>query len=142
MQSLTSYPGRCGDESVSYCVAQLRMVFKPRTASNSGSDFKDVLVYLQPLKAAPGTVVYRPDQERAEVTDDHIEMFRVVRKLKGDGSRQGMVVRLTDIWRYVEMVPRFGKECNPEWNSENACELAKEFYLNCFADKQIYQSVY
>ncbi len=121
------------------------MVFRPHVRHGSfpgNLNLKDVLVYLQPFKAASGTVKYRHNKPRAQVTDDNIEMFRVVRQLNRDGSRHGAVVRLTDIWRYVEMVPRFGKRCDPEWNSENACELAKEFYLNCFADKDIYQSVY
>ncbi len=133
--------GRCGDESISYCVAQLRMVFKPRVY-HGHSNLKDVLVYLQPFKAAPGTVKYRSNKPRAQITKDDIEMFRVVRQLERDGSRRGMIAKLTDIWRYVEMVPKFGKRCDPEWHSDNACELAKEFYLNSFADRDIYQSVY
>lgn len=138
-----SYAGRCGDESTSYCVAQLRTIFKPRVRHGSigYSDFGDILVYLQPFKAAPGTIIYRPNEPRAQITENDIEMFRVVRQMRS-GSRRGMVVKLTDIWRYVELVPKFGKECNPEWNSENACELADEFYINSFADKDIYQSVY
>ncbi len=75
------------------------MVFKPRVAqgSNSNSNFKDVLVYLQPFKAAPGTVVHRPNEPRAQVTEDDIEMFRVVRVLNRDGSRRGVIAKLTDI---------------------------------------------
>lgn len=76
------------------------------------------------------------------MTDDDIEMFRVVRETNRDGSRRGMVAKLRDIWRYIELVPKFGKCCEEEWDSENACELATEFYVNCFADRDIYQSVY
>ncbi len=116
------------------------MVFRPRLGH--GIKSKDLLVYLQLFKAAPGTVRWRPHLGRAHMPDDGIEMFRVVRQTNGDGSRRGIVVKLTDIWRYVELVPRFGKKCNGDWNSKNACELATEFYVNSFADKDIYQSVY
>lgn len=74
--------------------------------------------------------------------DKDIQMFRVVRQLNRDGTRKGIVVKLTDIWRYIELVPRFGSECREGWNSENACELATEFFVNSFADKDIYQCVY
>ncbi len=116
------------------------MVFNPRLGH--GSNSRDLLVYLQPFKAAPGTIRWQPHKGRTQITDNDVEMFRVVRQTNRDGSRCGMVLKLTDIWRYIELVPRFGKRCNAEWNSNSACELAKEFYVNSFADKDIYQSVY
>lgn len=115
----------------------------PRLGHGVKSGLEDLLVYVQLLKPAPGSLVYPGrGQARSQVTDDDIEMFRVVREMNRDGTRHGIIAKLTDIWRYIELVPRFGKSCTDEWNSENACELATEFYVNCFADKDIYQSVY
>lgn len=120
------------------------MIFKPRLGRAGGdSRLEDLLVYLQPFKAAQGTVVYPGrGQARTQVTEDNIEMFRVTRKTLPNGSRPGIVVKLTDIWRYIELVPKFGKACNVEWNAQNTYELATEFYINSFADREIYQSVY
>ena len=75
------------------------------------------------------------------VPDDNIEMFRVRRLLDG-GTRASRLIRLVDIWRPVELVPRFGKTCPLHWTAENSVELAKEFYVNCFTDKETYQTVF
>lgn len=120
-------------------VAQLRMVFRPRVLPHSKSD---VLAYVQPFKPAPGTVSVQDDGSKAHVPDDGIEMFRVIRSLHRSGERKGLIIKLTDIWRPVELVPRFGKRCPANWTSSNAVELVEQFYVNCFSDKEAYQSIY
>lgn len=69
-------------------------------------------------------------------------MFRVVRSLRSDGSRRGLIIRLTDIWRPVELVPKFGTQCPKNWTYLNSVELAKEFYVNCYSDKETFQCLY
>lgn len=69
-------------------------------------------------------------------------MYKIVRSVRSDGSRRGLIIRLTDTWRPVEVVPHFGKECPEEWTACNAVELAKEFYVNNFSDKEIFQNIY
>lgn len=130
-----------GSASVSHFVAQLRAVFRPRHANSSPDD---CYAYVQPFKPAPGTICRQRGAGglRAHVTDDAIEMFRVVRCLDGNGNRRGMIVKLTDIWRLVELVPRFKAKCPSRWDSETAVELAEQFFVNSFADKEIYQAVY
>ena len=119
-------------------VAQLRMVFRPCCRSRTS----EILAYVQPFKPAPGTISQQEDGSKAHVPDDYIEMFRVVRSLHSDGKRKGLIIRLTDIWRPVELIPRFGKKCPVGWTSSNAVELADHFYVNCFSDKEAYQSIY
>ena len=118
--------------------AHLRMVFRPYRHSK----VSDILAYVQPFKPAPGTISQQEDGSKAHVPDDDIEMFRVVRSLHSDGKRKGLIIRLTDIWRPVELIPRFGKKCPVGWTSSNAVELADHFYVNCFSDKEAYQTIY
>ncbi len=77
------------------------------------------------------------------VPDDNIEMFRFVRDLDPeDLSRRGTIIRLLDIWRPIDVIPKFGEACPEEWTQDNSVELASEFYVNSFGDKETYQAVY
>lgn len=52
-----------------------------------------------------------------------------------------VVAKLTDIWRPVELIPCFGKQCPVDWTADNAVELSEDFYLNVFSDKDVYQAI-
>ncbi len=89
-------------------VAQLRMVFRP--ASNAKQKQPSpYYAFVQPFQPAPSTVRMQADGTRAHVTDDNIEMFHVCRCYTGNRRRVGRIVRLTDIWRPIELIPVFGK---------------------------------
>ena len=112
-------------------VAQLKIIFSPDYAkSNHGPIF---FAYIQPFRLAPSA---------KGMPDPGIHMYRVVRDLRSDWTRKGFIVPLTDIWRPVELIPKFGSKCNTTWTCDTAVEDAKEFYLNCFADKPTYIEVY
>ena len=110
-------------------IAQLRVIFAPDN-NHSGVPF---YAYVQPFRIAPNA--------RGKVDPD-IRLYRLVRELRSNRTRKGLVIPLTDIWRPVELVPRFGAKCNKDWTCDTAVELSKEFYLNCFADKSTYIEVY
>lgn len=123
--------------------AQVRLIFRPVYPDMNRPT--DCLAYVEPFRPASGTIgVNDDDGFPAHVTDDDIEMFRVQRALRSDGTRRGLIIRLTDIWRPVELIPKFPATCPPsrEWTAESAVELAREFYVNCFSDKEVYQNVY
>lgn len=118
---------------VGHFVAQVRLFFQQEVSTVASSD---VLVYVQPFEPASGTIKMKVQQPERDVN-----MFRVVRCIH-NGKRKGLVVKLTDLWRPVELVPVFGKECPASWTTENAVELAQEFYVNSFSEKETYQAVY
>ena len=68
-------------------------------------------------------------------------MFRVNRVVQR-GRRKGKIVPLTLIWRPIELIPVFGRRCPTGWTSNTAVEEADDFYVNCFSDKDVYQTVY
>ena len=110
-------------------VAQLRIIFSP-TDNYSGIPF---FAYVQPFKIAPSA---------KGAPDPDTQLYRLVRVLRNDRTRKGLIIPLTDIWRPVELIPRFGRKCNTGWTCDTAVELSKEYYLNCFADKPTYIEVY
>ena len=110
-------------------IAQLRVIFVPDN-NRSGVPF---YAYVQPFQIAPNA--------KGKVDPD-IQLYRLVRDLRSDRTRKGLIVPLTDIWRPVELIPRFGEKVSKDWTCDTAVELSKELYLNCFADKPTYLEVY
>ena len=110
-------------------IAQLRVIFVP----DIGSSAKQFYAYVQPFRIASNA--------KGKVDPD-TQLYRLVRDLRGDQTRKGLVIPLTEIWRPVELIPRFDKKCNTNWNCNTAVECSKQFYLNCFADKPTYIEVY
>ena len=107
----------------------MRVIFVPDD-NRSGVPF---YAYVQPFRIAPNA--------NGEVDPD-IQLYRLVRVLRGDRTRKGLIVPLTDIWRPVELIPRFGEEVSEDWTCDTAVELSNELYLNCFADMPTYLEVY
>ena len=107
----------------------MRIIFAP---PNNCSD-SPFFAYVQPFKIIPNA---------KDSADSDIKMYKLVRDLRGDRTRKGLIIPLTSIWRSVELIPKFGKSCNRDWTCDTALESSKEFYLNCFADKPTYIEVY
>lgn len=107
------------------------MIFVPNFPDNTIP--RTPYVYVQPFKLSPRS---------KGSADANVNMFSVTRVLRGNGTRKGLIVPLDHIWRPVELIPKFGKECNQTWTCDTAVEQAKEFYLNCFSDKPTYMEVY
>lgn len=127
--------------ALGHYVAQLRLIFRP-VRDPTQAHLSTYYAYVQVFVPAPSTVTRQEDGTRAHVPDNNVEMFRVVRSYTGNRRREGRIIRLIDIWRPVELIPVFGKKCPPNWNSTNAVESAKEFYVNSYSDKEVYQSIY
>ncbi len=100
------------------------------------------LAYVEYFKHGPKALSEQTEGGKNHVPDDNVEMFRVIRRVGRDRKRIGGVIRLTDIWRPIQLTPVFGKECPANWDLNNAVELAKEFYVNSFWDKETYMTVY
>ena len=100
-------------------VAQLRVVFVPNYTVKTRRPRP--FAYVQPLRIAYNAKG-RPDPA--------ILMYRFMRECRSDGTRKGIVFPLENLWRRVEMVPKIGIVCNPEWTCDTAVEEARELYLN------------
>lgn len=91
---------------------------------------------MEPFCPANGSV--RNDEH---VANPDSQLFHVKRYLKPDGTRIGLIVSLTDVWRQIDLIPYFGSKCPGQWASQTAVERAKEFIVNTFFDKEIFASM-
>jgi hypothetical protein len=77
------------------------------------------------------------------VPEDDIFMYRVSRPSTGMNI-EASVIPVASIARFVQLIPVFGPNPvdNKELNSNTSMAIVRDYYVNSFADKQIYQSVY
>ena len=61
-----------------------------------------------------------------------------------DGSRShvGEIILLLDVIHAVELIPKYGVAANCNVTLETCLELYNDFYLNNFADKEWYHTMY
>jgi hypothetical protein len=116
------YPG--------YRVAQVRLIFKLICQNTSHPLHKKPLLYVQWFS--------RP----AATTEDEIEMYLVERSLDANGKRVGSVIAQSSVLRFVHLIPRFGSKVDSALTADNSIERARVFYINSFADKEIYKTIY
>ncbi|TDL14397.1 hypothetical protein BD410DRAFT_809768 [Rickenella mellea] len=111
-----------------HAVVQIRIILRP--IGTAQKDTYPPLVYVQYLKPAPGTTQQARagnSQTEVHVVDDDIEMFRVVRKMRG-AERYGETIPLNDIWRAVQLIPAFGDACPEEWTCDNSVEICESLF--------------
>jgi hypothetical protein len=69
-------------------------------------------------------------------------MYRVSRP--ATGKRVESIISIAAIARFVQLIPVFGPnpDDEPALNASTSMAIVRDYYVNSFADKQIYQSVY
>jgi hypothetical protein len=80
----------------------------------------------------------------AEVPRKDINQPRVKRSYVIGSPRvqDGGIVELPSFARFVQLVPHFGKAASPSLEVSIDDPKHKTFYVNTFADKEIYQAVW
>lgn len=116
-------------------VAQVRLVFNPLFESRKPTLKNEYFAYLQPLEPPQHSL-----RDGVHVPDKGIGLYRVMRSHAADRTRNGLIVNLKDIWRPIDLVPKFGKKCPRKWNSSTSCEVAMEFFVNHFFDKETFET--
>jgi hypothetical protein len=69
-------------------------------------------------------------------------MYVLKRAVRSNGSRIGDIVPLGQVRMLVHLVPRFGAKADPHLTAQNSMEYSTEFFLNNFADKEVFFSLY
>ncbi|KAG8800253.1 hypothetical protein FRC16_003303 [Serendipita sp. 398] len=72
--------------------------------------------------------------------EKNINMYVVSREDRR-GVRRGAIIPLDSIVRFVQLVPKFGATAHPILTAENSADVCRDFYVNSFADKEVYQAV-
>lgn len=143
----TEFPLGCADavlispgNNVPSFVAQVRTVFQPRLPSHSKvripPGLQEPLLYVQPLH-----VVSTPEQQpemRMWVLERNTTLTEC-----GDVVREGLIVPLRSVSHAVDLAPVFGSTAVPATvSSSTSQEYYNQFYLNHYADKEIYNAVH
>ena len=78
---------------------------------------------------------------RVAVPSPNIEMFTVRRRLRNGSRYLGDIVRLDNVCQVVQLVPKFGSGVPSIMTCDNSLELLGEFYVNSFADKEVFHAI-
>jgi hypothetical protein len=112
-----------------YRVAQVRLFFRLHLLETDVSLHKERFAHVQ---------WFSPPRRVAEKGTN----MYVVSRLETDGVREGDIIPMSSISRFVQLVPKFGARAAPELTAYNSMDICRDYYVNSFGDKQIYQSVW
>jgi hypothetical protein len=75
--------------------------------------------------------------------EDEIKMY-LVQRSRGQltGQRVGSVIAQDSISRFVQLIPNFGPNADRTLTADESIEKVRLFWVNSFADKEIYKAVY
>ena len=95
------------------------------------------LVYAQRFDIIPQLTATPPT--RAAIPDPITGSYVFKRAFRTDRSRIGDIIPLSHCRMPIQLVPRFGAKADTRLTSKNSMEWSKEFFLNQYLDKDIYQ---
>ena len=95
------------------------------------------LLYAQRFDIIPQLTVAPPT--RAAIPDPVTGLYLLRRALRVDGSRIGDIIPLPHCHAPVQLVPRFGAKADIRLTNQNSMEWSREFFLNAYFDKHIFQ---
>ncbi|PVF91686.1 hypothetical protein CPB86DRAFT_719004, partial [Serendipita vermifera] len=110
-----------------YRIAQVRLFFRARLTAQHPLHMKP-LVYVQWF-SAPQLV-------------EPLHMFRVERLFSPQRQPLGCIVELTSIARFIQLIPEFGPVASHSFTANNSMNACARFFINSFADKEIYQAIW
>ncbi|KAI0737930.1 hypothetical protein C8Q80DRAFT_1222642 [Daedaleopsis nitida] len=117
------------------CVAQVRVVFKIPSKS---------LPYLFPRLSAsayPHHLAYVKWFTRLNTSHPDHGLYRISRSLRGS-ARLASIIPIEQLERSCHLYPDFGPVAPREWTSSTVLEDCSHFYVNAFADRNMYKLVY
>ncbi|KAI0054736.1 hypothetical protein BV25DRAFT_1922419 [Artomyces pyxidatus] len=118
-----------------YRITQIRVIFmlsiKARDAAFPGRNDED----------APRMAYVEWFTPFARVAEDNHDLYRIKRAFK-DGQRYASIISVDSIRRSVHLYPQFGPVAPRGWTSTNVLERCSTFFVNCFADRHTYITVY
>lgn len=124
-------------------MVQLRTIFSPIYFDETRS--RDVYCYAESFKFSS---LHREQQVVNGVPVEvftpapDIDMFMVNRHFRGDGAtRMGDIIHMVDIRDVLELVPVFGSKMRDDMNSDNSLEIAKNYFINNFSDKETFHAI-
>ncbi|KAG1802576.1 hypothetical protein EV424DRAFT_1331381 [Suillus variegatus] len=69
------------------------------------------------------------------------DMYLVHRCIHLNNTALGDIVPLESVRQVIQLIPKFGREVSAAMNCDNSLQLAREFYVNNFADKETFHVI-
>lgn len=115
-------------------MAQVRLIFQPVYPKDRVNFHYAYIEYFDFVSR---------DSNGVPKTEIDFDMFLVRRaRPRSNNVPKGDVIRLSDVWQPVELVPKFDHEADRLLTPHNVLDRPKAWYLNCFWNKHCYQSIY
>ena len=114
-------------------VVQIRVVFQlPKSALTS--------IFLSSRPAPPVDLAYVEWFSPLSMPDECHGMYQVSRSYHNN-RRLASIIPLAEVCRSVQLFPAFGRATPQEWQSPTVLEQCRNFYINPFLDRHMYQTL-
>ncbi|KAI6002200.1 hypothetical protein F5J12DRAFT_723281 [Pisolithus orientalis] len=70
-----------------------------------------------------------------------IKMFVTQWHFQSNGQQLGDIIYLDDVHQAVQLIPKFSAQAPPRLTCDNCLEVGQEFYVNSFADKEVFYAI-
>lgn len=118
-----------------YLVAQVQAILQPDTNLPCSS-----LLYVDFFNFLNQHYVVVDSIHVPAPTPD-LEMFIMHGQRRSDGQYLGNIVLLDNVCQVVQLIPKFGARALLNMTCNNSLEIVKEFYVNSFADKEMFHAI-
>ncbi|KAF9220459.1 hypothetical protein BS17DRAFT_852137 [Gyrodon lividus] len=118
-----------------YLVAQVKAILQPVTAP-----LQLPLLYVEFFNFSNAHFVV-VNGVRIVVPTPKIDMFLVHRRLRSNKLPLGDIIPMDSVRQVVQLIPKFGAAASPEMTCDNCLDVAREFYINSFADKETFHAI-
>ncbi|KIJ59743.1 hypothetical protein HYDPIDRAFT_32958 [Hydnomerulius pinastri MD-312] len=118
-----------------YLVAQVKAILQPVTAP-----LQPPLLYVEFFNFSNAHFVV-VNGVRIVVPTPKIDMFLVHRRLRSNKLPLGDIIPMDSVRQVIQLIPKFGAAASPEMTCDNCLDVAREFYINSFADKETFHAI-
>jgi hypothetical protein len=71
-----------------------------------------------------------------------LQIYRVSRSKDDETPQRRGIIELDSIARFIQLIPDFGPAISASLDANNSADTWPHYFINCFADKEIYQAVW
>ncbi|KAG1802822.1 uncharacterized protein HD556DRAFT_1489651 [Suillus plorans] len=120
-----------------YAVVQVKSILQPITKA---PHLNQPFLYVEFFNFSH-SLVSTFDELRIVTPAPVTDMFLVHHRVRSNNTALGDIVPLESVRQIIQLIPKFGREVSASMNCDNSLQLAREFYVNNFADKETFHAI-
>ncbi|KAF9222828.1 hypothetical protein BS17DRAFT_836007 [Gyrodon lividus] len=118
-----------------YLVAQVKAILQPVTAP-----LQPPLLYVEFFNFSNAHFVV-VNGVRIIIPTPKIDIFLVHHCLRSNKLPLGDIIPMDSVCQVVQLIPKFGAAALLEMTCDNCLDIARQFYINSFADKETFHAI-